>query len=353
MSVSNEQQRLNALTVLHQTYHYEASLRMYEQVPDGGPILDVGCGSGYFTKWLSEHRGSAIGVDIVEDFVLLARSRHGIEAHVMEAGQLDFPDASFASVTADNVLEHCLDPVVALQEIHRVLRPGGSLLALIPPDGNNPYDRTLAHVWKTTVGEIREVAESCGFEVCSLETWDTWNAFGFVYPPSDDQAVFLLARKKNAPLPLAKSLSERLRKTSQAHLGCERESKEFRAGEHFRRGLAELDSRAYAQSRASFMLALSINPSFKEAYFALGRSWEMEGRLEEAIGQYRWVLQRLNRDHSGARIRLLGCLVSMGDEIGAKQELEALRRFNPDIFTDDQPALLELTRQVDSLSLRA
>lgn len=335
---------LNGHTVQRQTYHHGMSLRMYEAVPDGEGILDVGCGSGYFTRWLNERKGPAIGIDCVETFIQAARSRHGVEARLMDVRSLEFPDASFATVCADNVLEHCHNPVAAFSEIARVLKPGGTLLALIPPDGLNLRETTLAHVWKPTPSEVQEVAEAAGFEMKALETWNTWTEYGFAYPPAKDLTVFLHARKPEdcQPSEHAAKLGRRLESLAQAYLEREAQTKEVRAGRLFQEAAVKLKEGALVEARAGFAMAIAINPSFKEAYAMLGEAWEIEGQYSEAISQYQWLLDRLNRDHAGARCGLARCLNAIGDHEGAGQEFAALRRYNPDVATLDNPAYSEL-----------
>ena len=48
------------------------------------------------------------------------------------ADRLPWPDASFATVVADSVIEHCDDPLAAIRELRRVLRPGGRLVLWSP-----------------------------------------------------------------------------------------------------------------------------------------------------------------------------------------------------------------------------
>ena len=79
---------------------------------------------------------------------------HGPDADVevdLDAGGLRaFADASFDAVVASHVLEHLADPIAAILEIDRVLRPGG-LAAIVMPDRHRTFDRvreptTLAHL---------------------------------------------------------------------------------------------------------------------------------------------------------------------------------------------------------------
>jgi SAM-dependent methyltransferase len=104
-------------------------------------LLDVGCGPGAITLGLAElvQPGEVVGVDVqtsqVEDARRLAAERGVGNARfeVADVYRLPFPDGSFDAVFAHAVLMHLREPVRALQEMHRVLRPGG-IAGLRDPD---------------------------------------------------------------------------------------------------------------------------------------------------------------------------------------------------------------------------
>ena len=100
-------------------------------------VLDCGTGTGGFGLALARVWRRPIeltAVDISPAMVATADARFrqaGITARVVRAGvsALPFADASFDLVIAAHVLEHLPDPVVALAEMRRVLRPGGFIVA--------------------------------------------------------------------------------------------------------------------------------------------------------------------------------------------------------------------------------
>ena len=105
----------------------------------GMQVLELGCGTAYFTKELSLTGASITAIDISPE--LLAEARNNCPAanvtfEVQNAYALSYPDASFDSVIGSSVLHH-LEIKEALQQIYRVLRPGGSI-AFTEPNMLNP-----------------------------------------------------------------------------------------------------------------------------------------------------------------------------------------------------------------------
>ncbi len=100
-----------------------------------GAHLDVGCSDGTFLNVLATTTGlRCVGVDVMaEPLAVAARHRpRPALARVDRWGRLPFPDASFDSVSALDVLEHVPDSAALLREVRRVLRPGGVLVATVP-----------------------------------------------------------------------------------------------------------------------------------------------------------------------------------------------------------------------------
>jgi SAM-dependent methyltransferase len=98
------------------------------------PILDLGCGDGILAATLFAERID-VGIDVDAREIATAQQFSAYdELIVCAADCVPKPDASFASVFSNSVLEHIpeLDPVVA--EVRRLLVPGGSFYVTVPTD---------------------------------------------------------------------------------------------------------------------------------------------------------------------------------------------------------------------------
>jgi SAM-dependent methyltransferase len=102
----------------------------------GGPLLDVGCGTGSLAGAMARRwpARALIGVDIAAPYVTFARA-HAVLANldfqVADTARLPYADASFAAAAAQLVLNFVPDPLAALREMRRVTGPGGRLVAAV------------------------------------------------------------------------------------------------------------------------------------------------------------------------------------------------------------------------------
>ena len=131
--------------------HYTG--RTFEQVQTyfagrlkpGMNVLDCGCGPGTLTLGLAQavDPGQATGIDIEPGMVDRANALaneggiKNVEFRVDDITDISFPNDCFDLVFVSAVLEHLPDPVVALKEIRRVLKPGAATV-IINTDWGDP-----------------------------------------------------------------------------------------------------------------------------------------------------------------------------------------------------------------------
>jgi len=97
-----------------------------------GQMVDVGCATGTFLEGMRQRGWQVQGVELIPEAANYARQRLGLEVFTGTLEAAKFPDASFDLVTMWDVLEHVYDPRQALQEVQRILKPGGWFVFSIP-----------------------------------------------------------------------------------------------------------------------------------------------------------------------------------------------------------------------------
>lgn len=138
-------------------------IRHYHPV---GDLMDLGCGLGYFLDAVIRDRHfTATGVDISEDAIRYVEQRFG--HHVLPETSLEqMPEHSFDVITQWHVLEHVYDLNGRMQQLYRLLKPGGTLFIAVPNSASRDaqfygsdwdgYDvpRHLYHFNRKTFGDL-------------------------------------------------------------------------------------------------------------------------------------------------------------------------------------------------------
>ncbi len=91
-------------------------------------ILDIGCGAGFLSNALAGEGFSVSGIDLSESSLAVAKAKDQtgtVKYLKADAYELPFADSSLDVVTSTDFLEHVSEPRRVLQEVTRVLKPGG------------------------------------------------------------------------------------------------------------------------------------------------------------------------------------------------------------------------------------
>jgi SAM-dependent methyltransferase len=106
----------------------------WSDLPDDGPVLDVGCGPGVLTEVLVSSYGPdrVRAIDPSPAFVDAFRARlPEVEVQQGVAERLPYDDDTFGAAVAQLVVHFMADPVAGLDEMRRVTRPGGVVTACV------------------------------------------------------------------------------------------------------------------------------------------------------------------------------------------------------------------------------
>jgi ubiquinone/menaquinone biosynthesis C-methylase UbiE len=129
-------------------------LRQLEDVR-GKYLLDLGCGAGENSVYFATKGARCVAADYspgMVDVALKLAHKNGVEVEgrVINAMAIAFPDHTFDIVYASNLLHHIPHPKVAIQEAHRVLKPGG-ILCFWDPLKHNP----VINVYRRMATQVR------------------------------------------------------------------------------------------------------------------------------------------------------------------------------------------------------
>lgn len=192
-------------TVMGESRNEAQSYYLQQTIPlDRNTVLDIGCGAGHWSARIVELYPwmTLTGLDYGVAFLLKARGSFNLERLSFVVGDfidLPFCRESYDCVYADNILEHSFDINRTLQEIFRVLRWGGVLVAAIPSDARNTRRICDNHGWKTAPHEVKMRLEAAGLTNIEIEEIDVLRKFGMPpFPSSNDIMMYVKAWKRKA-----------------------------------------------------------------------------------------------------------------------------------------------------------
>jgi ubiquinone/menaquinone biosynthesis C-methylase UbiE len=152
----------------------------------GMKVLEVGCGTGYFTQELVRSGADVIAIDVSPELLEIAKancSAPNVRYEIQNACELSYPDTVFDSVVGSSVLHH-LEIEAALHEIYRVLKVDGSV-HFTEPNMLNPQVAIQKNVpWiKRKLGDspdetaffrwpLRRVLEQTGYRDIRIDPFD-------------------------------------------------------------------------------------------------------------------------------------------------------------------------------------
>lgn len=136
--------------------------------------IELGSGLGdYAARWLADGVPAITVTEVDPSRLAVLRDRFAGDERVSVTGLnvFDPPDGGYSAFTAFNVLEHIEDDVAALRAAHRLLRPGGNVVMLVPAFefAMSRFDRQVGHHRRYTVNSLADTMVAAGLRVDRIQ----------------------------------------------------------------------------------------------------------------------------------------------------------------------------------------
>lgn len=121
---------------------------LINEFSDVTSMIEVGCGSGHFSRWFKSLGFQVIGIDISLNMILEAKKRNELDYLIGDAVNLPFASQSFDLVTFITTLEFLHEPEAAMKEAKRIAKKGMILGVINSTSGlGKQYKRLGGPIW--------------------------------------------------------------------------------------------------------------------------------------------------------------------------------------------------------------
>ena len=145
---------------------------LQRELKASGEILDIGCGTGIFLSVAATEGYNVRGLEVSRELAALAAEVSGRAVDIGRLEDLMYEDERFAAVYVDSVLEHVTDPKAFIQEVYRILKPGGVAYVVVPNEDS--FAAKVLGIYRTLRGRNARLSpftspyHVIGFSKCSL-----------------------------------------------------------------------------------------------------------------------------------------------------------------------------------------
>jgi 2-polyprenyl-3-methyl-5-hydroxy-6-metoxy-1,4-benzoquinol methylase len=153
---------------------FEKILRKMEEFTSPpGRLLDIGCNAGIFLDVAQRSGWKVEGIELSKWAAWEAKKRYGVRVKVSDFESVKYKSKYFDVITMWDVLEHYIDPVVALKKARKLLKDDG-VIALSTINIDSWFSKILGrhwtwliriHLWYFTRDTLTKMMEKSGYEV--------------------------------------------------------------------------------------------------------------------------------------------------------------------------------------------
>lgn len=152
--------------------------------PVSGSVIEVGAGSGNFTRWLASRADRVVAVEPHGPLAdrIQALSLPNVELVRSRVESLDHEDPGFDLAVSVNVLEHIEDDEQAVRIMSRLVKPGGRIAILVPAHRllYGKLDKRYHHVRRYSRRELADVLTRAGVAVDRVRYFNPLGAVGWL-----------------------------------------------------------------------------------------------------------------------------------------------------------------------------
>jgi len=184
-----------------ESMYYPVQALLNTQNKESLRILEVGCGRGYLTYSLRKMGHDAVGIDISQKVIDVARDRFG--EYFYASSLEDFaPEEKFDLVIATELIEHVVDPVGLIQACVPLLDIDGQILVTTPNRDAAPKDA----VWRTDLPPVHTVwlGKQSFVKIANASNleMDFFDFSPYIGKRENKLMRYILLNKNNLPLPI-------------------------------------------------------------------------------------------------------------------------------------------------------
>ncbi|HZE83207.1 MAG TPA: class I SAM-dependent methyltransferase [Puia sp.] len=157
-----------------------------------GHILEIGSGIGNISSLILERFDKVSLSDLRDDYCEMLRKRFDRNGNLEKIYTLDlaekeigkiFPELlnSFDTILTSNVIEHIKDDRLAIRNCHKLLKPGGRLIVLVPAHHllYNSFDAMLGHYRRYTRNTLTGLMQNEGFSIAHTRYFNAIGVAGW------------------------------------------------------------------------------------------------------------------------------------------------------------------------------
>jgi SAM-dependent methyltransferase len=163
---------------------HKAKSREILKLLEGKSLLDIGCGIGTFTRVFVESGFSVTGIDMSERCLKAAKNIKAdfLMEDICRPERLGKMHEHFDSIVATDVIEHIKDDSLAINNMNKLLKPGGVLVLTVLAFSflYSSHDRKIGHERRHSAKHVRDLLEGNGFRVERLFYWNLPGIFGWL-----------------------------------------------------------------------------------------------------------------------------------------------------------------------------